>query len=87
MEEQTSRSSLVTDDLLNKVNEKVCENCRSTISELSNHFPEISLSLLHQIVTEKLGYKFCDRWVPKLLIDYHKRKRMNSARLSFFTSF
>ncbi len=41
-EESSSRPSLVNDDLLNKVNEEVCENHHFTILELSNHFPEIS---------------------------------------------
>uniref|UniRef100_A0A1B6DDI6 Mos1 transposase HTH domain-containing protein n=1 Tax=Clastoptera arizonana TaxID=38151 RepID=A0A1B6DDI6_9HEMI len=79
-EERSGRPSLVSDDLLNKVNEKLCENRRFTITELSGHFPQVSRSLIHEIVTEKLGYKkFCARWVPKLLTDDHKTKRMSSA--------
>lgn len=79
-DERSGRPSLVTDDLENKVNEKVREDRRFTISELSHHFPEISRSLLHEIVTKKLGYhKFCARWVPKLLTDDHKTKRMSAA--------
>lgn len=45
---------------MKKVNERISENCRITISEHSVHFPESSGSLLHKIVTDKLGYhKFC----------------------------
>lgn len=62
------------------MNEKIRVDRRFTISELSDHFPEISRSLLHKLVTEKLGYhKFCARWIPKLLTDEHKIKRMSSA--------
>ncbi len=38
-EERNRRPSLFSDNLLNQVNEKVLENCRFTISELSDHFP------------------------------------------------
>ncbi len=59
-EERSGRSSLVGDDLLNKANEKICENHHFTISELSDHFPEISWGPLPKIITEKPGYhKFC----------------------------
>lgn len=79
-EDKVGRPSLVSDDLLNNVNEKVRENRRFTITELSDFFPAVSRSLIHEIVTEKLGYhKFCARWVPKLLTDVHKTTRMSSA--------
>lgn len=58
-EERCGRASFVSDDL-NKVNERVCENHRFTISELSDYFSEVSRTILHEIVTDKLGYhKFC----------------------------
>ena len=38
-------------------------------------------------MTEKLGYrKLCARWVPKMLTDDHKTKRMGSA-LKFLTRY
>jgi hypothetical protein len=50
------------------------------MSELSTHFPHISRSLLHKIVTEHLHYhKLCARWVPKMLTDDHKSKHMGAA--------
>ncbi len=45
IEKRSDRPSLVSDDPLNKVNEKVCEYRHFTISKLSDYFPEISLSL------------------------------------------
>lgn len=35
-------------DLVNKGNEQIRENCRFTMSKLSVHFPEISLSILYE---------------------------------------
>ena len=50
-EAQSGRPSLVIDDLVRKVNERVCDNTRFTISDLSLHFPPISRILLHDIVS------------------------------------
>jgi hypothetical protein len=56
--------------LLEKVNNKICENCQFTISELSMCFPQISLTLLYETVAESLYYKeVCARWVPEMLMD------------------
>jgi len=43
---------LVTDKLVRKVNEKVCENRRFTISEFSDEFSQISRTVLHELMTE-----------------------------------
>jgi len=73
-EERSGRPTIVTDELVTKINEKIHENRRFTITEFSLGFPQISRSLLHEIVTEKLGYhKFCARWVSKLLSEDHKK--------------
>jgi hypothetical protein len=49
---------------------------RLTISSLSLHFPQISRSLLHEIVSDKLRFwKLCSCWVPKMLTDEHKMKQ------------
>ena len=51
-----------------------------TIRELHHIVPEVSKTTFHEVVTEKLGYrKLCARWVPKMLTDDHKTKRMVSA--------
>jgi len=43
--------SLVNDDLVRKVNERVRDDRRYIISDLSQHFPQISRTLLYDIVS------------------------------------
>jgi len=50
-EARSGRPSLVNDDLVRKVNERVGDDRRFTISELSLHFPQISRTLLYDIVS------------------------------------
>jgi len=50
-EERIGRPSLVNDDLVHKVNERVRDERRFTISDLSLHFPQISRTLLYDIVS------------------------------------
>jgi len=50
-EARSGRPSLVTDDLVCKVNERVRDDRRFTISDLSLHFPQISRTLLYDIVS------------------------------------
>jgi hypothetical protein len=39
-----------------------------------------SRSLLHEILSKHLGYKKnCARWVPRMLADGHRKKRMGAA--------
>jgi hypothetical protein len=59
------------DDLARSVDQKI------TNSELSCEFPQISCTLLYEIITVCIGYhKFCARWLPKMLISAHKKQRM-----------
>jgi len=50
-ETQSRHSSLVNDDLVHKVNERVRDNRCFTISDLSLHFPQISRTLLYDTVS------------------------------------
>jgi hypothetical protein len=50
----SGRPPMVNEDLVRAVEEKIQENRRFTISSLSLHFPQISPSLLHEIVSDKL---------------------------------
>ena len=50
-EARSGRSSLENDDLVRNVNERVCDDRRFTISDLSLHFPQISRTLLYDIVS------------------------------------
>jgi len=62
------RHSIVTDELVQRVDQYVRGKFRFTISELSEEFPQTSRTTLYRIVTDRLGYHtFCARWVPKRL--------------------
>ena len=54
-EARSGRPSLVNDDLVRKVKEIVRDYRRFTISDLSLHFPQISRTLLYNIVNTHLG--------------------------------
>jgi hypothetical protein len=72
--------SVVSDDLVQRVDRKNSERCCYTISEISCEIPQISLNVLYEIITVRLGYhKFCARWVPKMLTAGHETQRMGSA--------
>jgi len=57
-EARSGRPSLVNDCLVSKVNERVRDDRRFTISDLSLHFPQISRTLLHDIVSSHLGRRW-----------------------------
>ena len=75
-EERIGRPSLVNDDLLREVNERVRADRRFTISDLSLHFPQVSRTLLYEIVSSHLGYRkvwltsqeavFCEEGIKNL---------------------
>ena len=84
---RSGQPSVVNEDLVRAVEEKIRENRRFTITSLSLHFPRISRSLLHEIVSDELGFrKLCARWVPKMLTEEHKLKRQASV-LDFLTRY
>ena len=79
-EERSGRPFVINDDLVELVRQRIMEDRRFTITELSSHFPQISRSLLHEIVTKHLLFKkLCARWVPKNLTPEHKTKRLGAA--------
>jgi len=47
----------VNDDLVCKVNKRVRDDRRFTVSDLSLHFPQISRTLLYDIVSSHLGHR------------------------------
>jgi hypothetical protein len=49
--------SVVNEDLVCALEEKIQENGQFTISSLSLHFPQISWSFLHKIVSDKLRFQ------------------------------
>jgi hypothetical protein len=85
--EVVSLPSAVSDHPVQSVEQKICERRRFTISEVSCEFPQISRTLLYEIIAVRLGYhKFSATWVPKMLTGAHKTQRMASAFVDFFTA-
>jgi hypothetical protein len=80
-EDQSGQPSVVSDDLVQSVDKKICEKQHFTISELLCEFPQISCTVLCEIITVRLGYnhKFCAREIPKMLTAAHKTQRIASA--------
>jgi len=54
-EAQSGRPSLVNDSFVRKVKERVRDDRRFTIYDMSLHFPHISRTLLYDIVSSLLG--------------------------------
>ena len=82
---RSGRLSVVNEDLVHAVEEKIRENRQFTIMSLSLRFPQISCSLLHELVSDILKFrKLCSHWVPKMLMEEHKLKEQASA-LDFLT--
>jgi histone-lysine N-methyltransferase SETMAR len=51
-----------------------------TLDHLHEKLPQISRSLLHEILSKHLRYKkICARWVPRMLSDGHRKTRMGTA--------
>jgi hypothetical protein len=70
----------VSGDVVQSVDQKICGREHFTISEISCEFLQISCTVLYEIITVRLGcYKFCARWVPKMLMSVHKMQRMALA--------
>jgi len=62
--ERSGRPSVITDALKQKVNCITGENRHFTISEVYEQCPEVSCTVVYEIVTEHLQYrKTCVRWV------------------------
>ncbi|GBM59161.1 hypothetical protein AVEN_159051-1 [Araneus ventricosus] len=60
---RSRRPSASLKDLAQKVDGKVRENRRFTISSLSNEHPQVSRNVPYGIVTEHLNYrKLCSLW-------------------------
>jgi hypothetical protein len=79
-EERSGRSSVVSDDLDQSVDQEIYERWRFTISGLSCEFPQISRTVLYEIITVRLRYyKFRAKWVPKMLTGVHKTQKMVSV--------
>lgn len=67
--------TVMTDGLVEKANIKNCEHWRFTYSKLSFNFPNISQSILNDIVTEKLHYENCLCWMGPEIVNRHKKQK------------
>ncbi|KAG5315261.1 MOS1T transposase, partial [Pseudoatta argentina] len=80
-DQRSGRPSILTDDIVEKIGNALRDDRRLTVDEFSAMFPQISRSLLHETITETLGYrKLSARWVPKQLTDQHKLNRVEAGR-------
>ncbi|KAG5320400.1 SETMR methyltransferase, partial [Pseudoatta argentina] len=80
-DQRSKRPSILTDDIVEKIENALRDDRRLTMDELSAMFPQISRSLLHETITETLGYrKLSARWVPKQLTDQHKLNRVEAGQ-------
>ena len=71
---------MITDDLVNTVDEKIRENQRFTISTLALEFPNVGRTTLRKIISENVKFrKLCVRWVSRLLTEENKLKKMSYA--------
>jgi hypothetical protein len=71
-DERSVEPSAVSDNLVDSINQNICQSQRFTISELSCEFPQISRTVLCGVITVRLDYhKFCARWVLKILTVAH----------------
>jgi hypothetical protein len=83
-EGRSHRPSIVSDDLDQSVDQNICKRRCFKISKLPCEFPQISLTLLYEIITVRLGYhKFWAGWDPKMIKGDHKTQRMASAFIDF----
>jgi oligoribonuclease (3'-5' exoribonuclease) len=78
--EVVGRPSIVKDDPVQSVDQKICERRGFKISALSRDFSQISRLFVYEIVTVRIDYhKFCARWIPKIPTGAHKTQKMASA--------
>jgi len=67
---------MANEDLVHAFEEKIRKNVRFTITSLSLHFLQISLSVVVKIVSGKLKFlKLCAQWLPKFFTEEHKLKQ------------
>jgi transposase len=67
-EQRSGRPSLISDDL-QETDGEIRANRRVTIKELHHIIPEVSKTIIHKTVTEKVGHrKLCACWAGGRLL-------------------
>ncbi len=71
----------VTNENIERVRELLCEDARFTLDELAYRMPtDCSRTSISRIIHDELQYrKVSARWVPRLLTNDHKSKRLAAA--------
>jgi len=68
---------MANEDLVHAFEEKIRKNVQFTITSLSLHFLQISLSVVVKIVSDKLKFlKLCAQWVLKI---FYRRTQIGTA--------
>ncbi|CAK9809161.1 Mariner Mos1 transposase [Anthophora quadrimaculata] len=79
-EERSGRPS-ISDGTVAKVEQTMREDRGITLDNLCILVPEVSQSIIHRILTEKLQYqKVCARWLLRILTEDHEQQRVESSR-------
>jgi hypothetical protein len=81
-EERSGQPSVVSNDLVQTIDQTIYENQRCTISQLLCEFP-FTVDCCLQNYHKLRCHQFYARWVPKILAGAHKMQRVASA-LTFF---
>lgn len=72
--------SLINNDLIKKFEENLDADRCLMIIKLHEVFLDVSKSLVHEIVKERLDYhKLCAWWLPKMLTEIYKTNWMGAA--------
>lgn len=80
-DEQRSGRPSISDEVVSKIETILLDDRRITVRELAVKVPECSEASIDRILREKLGYhKVCARWVPHMLSEAHKLKRVQCAQ-------
>jgi hypothetical protein len=70
----------LTDKIVEKIKNVLCDDHRLTVDQLFAMFLLISRFLLHETITETFRYrKLSARWIPKQLTDQHKLNRVEAG--------
>jgi hypothetical protein len=79
-EKPSGQPSVVGDDFVQIIDQKICQRRCFTISQLLCGFPQIAHIVLYKIITVRLGcHQICATWVLKIFMGGHKMQRMTSA--------
>ena len=77
---RSGRPSVIDDNLIARVDEKLCSDRRQTLEEIQNEFSHVCESTIRKIIIDILKYrKLCARWVPKMLSSENKSQRLSTS--------